>query len=247
MEEIIAGKHAVLEALRSGRTVNKIWLAQGSAPHQLQAVVEEAKKLGVMYQFVDRRKLDQMVDKDIRHQGVVAQAAPYEYADLEDLFQAAKERGEAPFFVILDEIEYPHNLGSVIRTVECAGAHGVIIPKRRSAQVTAVVARTSAGAAAFVPVARVSNLAQAIDALKERGVWIAGADASAGQTAYEADLTGPLAIVIGSEGRGLSRLVREKCDFLVKLPLLGRIQSLNASVAAGILLYEAVRQRTARG
>ncbi len=247
MEEIIAGKHAVLEALRSGRTVNKIWLAQGSAPHQLQAVVEEAKKLGVMYQFVDRRKLDQMVDKDIRHQGVVAQAAPYEYADLEDLFQAAKERGEAPFFVILDEIEDPHNLGSVIRTVECAGAHGVIIPKRRSAQVTAVVARTSAGAAAFVPVARVSNLAQAIDALKERGVWIAGADASAGQTAYEADLTGPLAIVIGSEGRGLSRLVREKCDFLVKLPLLGRIQSLNASVAAGILLYEAVRQRTARG
>jgi 23S rRNA (guanosine2251-2'-O)-methyltransferase len=247
VEEIIAGKHAVLEALRSGRTVNKIWLAQGSAPHQLQAVVEEAKKLGVMYQFVDRRKLDQMVDKDIRHQGVVAQAAPYEYADLEDLFQAAKERGEAPFFVILDEIEDPHNLGSVIRTVECAGAHGVIIPKRRSAQVTAVVARTSAGAAAFVPVARVSNLAQAIDALKERGVWIAGADASAGQTAYEADLTGPLAIVIGSEGRGLSRLVREKCDFLVKLPLLGRIQSLNASVAAGILLYEAVRQRTARG
>jgi 23S rRNA (guanosine2251-2'-O)-methyltransferase len=247
VEEIIAGKHAVLEALRSGRTVNKIWLAQGSAPHQLQAVVDEAKKLGVMYQFVDRRKLDQMVDKDIRHQGVVAQAAPYEYADLEDLFQAAAERNEAPFFVILDEIEDPHNLGSVIRTVECAGAHGVIIPKRRSAQVTAIVAKTSAGAAAFVPVARVSNLAQAIEALKERGVWIAGADAAAKQTAYEADLTGPLAIVIGSEGRGLSRLIREKCDYLVKLPLLGRIQSLNASVAAGILLYEAVRQRTVRG
>ena len=246
MEETIAGKHAVLEALRSGRTVNKIWLAQGSAPHQLQAVVEEAKKLGVMYQFVDRRKLDQMVDKDVRHQGVVAQAAPYEYADLEDLFQVAAERNEAPFFVVLDEIEDPHNLGSVIRTVECAGAHGVIIPKRRSAQVTAVVARTSAGAAAFVPVARVSNLAQAIDALKLRGVWIAGADAAAEQTAYEADLTGPLAIVIGSEGKGLSRLIREKCDYLVKLPLLGRIRSLNASVAAGILLYEAVRQRTAR-
>lgn len=247
MEEMIAGKHAVLEALRSGRPINKIWIAQGSSLHLIQPVIDAAKAQGVIYQFVDRRKLDQMfADKHIRHQGVAAQAAPHQYADIEDLFSLAEERGEAPFFVILDEIEDPHNLGSILRTVECAGAHGVVIPRRRSAGITAVVAKTSAGAVEYVPVARAGNLAQTIDMLKQRGVWIAGADAAAERSVYEADLTGPLAIVIGSEGRGLSRLVREKCDFLVKLPLLGRIQSLNASVAAGILLYEAVRQRAAR-
>lgn len=246
MEEIIAGKHAVLEALRSGRTVNKIWIAQGSSPHLMQSVIDEAKARGVMFQFVDKRKLDQMTEKGVRHQGVAAQAAPHDYADVEDLFAAAERRGEAPFFMILDEIEDPHNLGSVLRTVECAGAHGVIIPKRRSAAITATVAKTSAGAVEYVPVARVSNLAQTIDQLKQRGVWIAGADAAAESSAYEADLTGPLAIVIGSEGRGLSRLIREKCDFLIKLPMHGRIQSLNASVAAGILMYEALRQRSAR-
>lgn len=247
MEEILAGKHAVLEALRSERTINKIWIAQGANPHHVQPVIEEAKQQGVMFQFVDRRRLDQMVEKDVRHQGVIAQAAPHDYADVDDLFAIAEKRGEPPFIIVLDEIEDPHNLGSVLRTVECAGAHGVIIPKRRSVGVTAVVAKTSAGAAAYVPVARVSNLAQTIEALKQRGVWIAGADAAAEKDVYETDLRGPLAIVIGNEGRGLSRLVREKCDFLVKLPMLGRIQSLNASVAAGILLYEALRQRTVNG
>jgi len=247
MEDMIAGKHAVLEAMRSGLTVNKIWIAQGSNPHQVQSVIEEAKASGVMYQFVDRRKLDQMVEKDVRHQGVIAQVAPHAYADIEDLFTAADKKGEAPFFIILDEIEDPHNLGSVLRTVECVGAHGVIIPKRRSVGITQATAKTSAGAAFYVPVARVSNLAQTLEILKQRGVWIAGADASAEQSVYDTDLTGPLAIVIGNEGRGLSRLIRERCDYLIKLPMRGRIQSLNASVAAGVFLYEAVRQRSARG
>lgn len=246
VEELTAGKHAVLEALRSGRTVNKIWIAQGSAGAQIQPIIDEAKKRGVMYQFVDRRKLDQMVDKGVRHQGVAAQIAPHDYADVEDLFANADKRGEAPFFVVLDELEDPHNLGSILRTVECVGAHGVIIPKRRSVGVTATVAKTSAGAVEYVPVARVSNLAQTIDGLKQKGIWVAGADAKAEQNVYEADLTGPLAIVIGSEGKGLSRLIREKCDFLVGLPMRGRIQSLNASVAAGILMYEALRQRTSK-
>jgi 23S rRNA (guanosine2251-2'-O)-methyltransferase len=246
MDDIIAGKHAVLEALRSGRTVNKIWIAQGTNPHHVQPIIELAKASGVVYQFVDRRKLDQMTDGDIRHQGVIAQAAPHEYADIEDLFAAAERKGEPPLIVVLDEIEDPHNLGSVLRTVECAGAHGVIIPKRRSAAITQATAKTSAGAVEYVPVARVPNLAQTIEALKQRGVWVAGADAAAEQSVYDTDMTGPLAIVIGNEGRGLSRLVRDRCDFLIKLPMMGRIQSLNASVACGVLLYEALRQRASR-
>lgn len=247
MEDMIIGKHAVLEALRSGRTVNKIWIAQGSNPQQISQVIDMARSAGVIYQFVDRRKLDQMVEGGARHQGVIAQVAPHEYASIDDLFAAAETRGEPPLFVILDEIEDPHNLGSVLRTVECAGAHGVIIPRRRSAAITQATVKTSAGAVEYVPVARVSNLAQTIEGLKQRGVWIAGADAAAKSSAYEADLTGPLAIVIGNEGRGMSRLTRDKCDFLIKLPILGRIQSLNASVACGILLYEAVRQRMSLG
>lgn len=239
-EEIIAGRHPVLEAIRSGRTIHKLLFsesAQGIGP-----VIAEARSAGIVVQQVDKRKLDQAAP-GVRHQGLVALAAERAYAGLDELFAAAAASGESPLFVLLDEIEDPHNLGSILRTVDCAGAHGVIIPKRRSAGLTATVAKTSAGAIEHVPVARVTNLAQTIDELKERGVWIAGADASADQTVYSADLKLPLGIVIGNEGKGLGRLVREQCDFLVKLPMFGRINSLNASVAASLLLYEAVRQR----
>ncbi|MCI3923313.1 23S rRNA (guanosine(2251)-2'-O)-methyltransferase RlmB [Paenibacillus sp. TRM 82003] len=243
-EEIIAGRHPVLEAVRSGRTIHKLMYsdaAQGIGP-----VLAEARAAGVVTQQVDKRKLDQIAT-GVRHQGIVAMAAERDYADLEDLFAAAEASGQPPLFVVLDEIEDPHNLGSIMRTVDCVGAHGVIIPKRRSAGLTATVAKTSAGAIEHVPVARVTNIAQTIDELKERGVWIAGAAGEAERDVYGMDLKMPLAIVIGNEGKGLGRLVRERCDFLVKLPMYGRINSLNASVAASVLLYEAVRQRRAAG
>jgi 23S rRNA (guanosine2251-2'-O)-methyltransferase len=240
--EYLAGKHPVLEALKAGRALNKIWLSNQAQRSLVQPIADEAKARGVVVQFVDKRKLDSLVP-GVLHQGVVAQAAAVSYFDVEDLLARASERGEAPLLVLLDEVEDPHNLGSILRTADCTGAHGVIVPKRRSAGLTAVVAKTSAGAVEYVPVARVANLAQTIERLKEAGVWIAGADAAASQDVYGADLKGPLAIVIGSEGRGLSRLVREKCDFLLSLPMFGRINSLNASVAAGVILYEAVRQR----
>lgn len=244
-EELLAGKHPVLEALRSGRPVSKIWVSPQAQRHAVQPVLEEARARGVVVQTVDRRVLDRLAP-GIPHQGVVAQAAAAPYTDLEELLDRAEAGDGPPLLVLLDEVEDPHNLGSVLRTAECAGANGVIIPKRRSAGLTAAVAKASAGAIAYVPVARVSNLAQTIDRLKARGYWVAGADASAPQNVFRADLTGPLAIVIGSEGKGLSRLVRDKCDFLVSLPMFGRIGSLNASVAAGVILYEAVRQRQAR-
>ncbi|MBD2872202.1 23S rRNA (guanosine(2251)-2'-O)-methyltransferase RlmB [Paenibacillus arenilitoris] len=241
-EEIIAGKHPVLEALRSGRELNKIWIAEGSQKSLTQPIVAEAKKNGIVVQFVDKRKLDGLAP-GIAHQGVVAQAAAFAYAEPEDLLARAAERGEAPFILLLDEIEDPHNLGSILRTAECTGAHGVIIPKRRSAGLTATVLKTSAGAAEHVPVARVTNLAQTIDKLKEAGVWVAGTDVSAAQDVYKTKFDMPLAIVIGNESKGMGRLIKEKCDFLVKLPMLGQLNSLNASVAAGVLMYEVVRQR----
>jgi 23S rRNA (guanosine2251-2'-O)-methyltransferase len=244
-EQYLAGKHPVLEALKAGRSLNKIWLSTQARRHLVGPILEEAKARGVVVQYVDKRKLDQLVPA-VPHQGVVAQAAPASYVEVDELLARAGERGESPLLVLLDEVEDPHNLGSVLRTVDCTGAHGVIVPKRRSASLTAVVAKTSAGAVEYVPVARVANLVQTIEKLKEAGVWIAGADAAADSDVYQANLTGPLAIVIGSEGRGLSRLVREKCDFLVSLPMFGRINSLNASVAAGVILYEAVRQRRER-
>jgi 23S rRNA (guanosine2251-2'-O)-methyltransferase len=243
-EEIIAGRHPVLEALRAGREIHKIWIAEGVRRELIQPIEAEARRRGVVVQTVDRRRLDQLAP-GVAHQGVAAQAAAHRYAELDELLEAAEAKGEPPLLLLLDEIEDPHNLGSILRTAECAGAHGVVIPKRRSAGLTAAAYKASAGAAAFVPVARVTNLAQTIDRLKERGLWIAGADASAPDDVWRADLTLPLAIVIGSEGRGIGRLIRDKCDFLVKLPMFGRIQSLNASVAAGVLLYEAVRQRVA--
>lgn len=244
-EQYLAGKHPVLEALRAGRALNKIWLSNQAQRSLVQPILEEAKARGVVVQFADKKKLDQLAPSDVPHQGVVAQAAAVSYAEVDDMLAAARARGEAPLLVLLDEVEDPHNLGSILRSVDCTGAHGVVVPKRRSASLTAVVAKTSAGAVEHVPVARVANLAQTIDKLKEEGVWIAGADVAATHDVYKANLTGPLAIVIGSEGKGISRLVKEKCDFLVSLPMFGKINSLNASVAAGVILYESVRQRRA--
>ncbi|MFB5678964.1 23S rRNA (guanosine(2251)-2'-O)-methyltransferase RlmB [Paenibacillus terreus] len=245
-EEWIAGKHSVIEALRSGRPINKIWLAENAQKHLTQPIIVEAKKAGVIVQQADKRKLDQMVP-GIQHQGVVAQAAPHAYAEVEDLLAAAAEKGQAPFLILLDEIEDPHNLGSILRTADCTGAHGVIVPKRRSAAVTATVSKTSAGAVEYVPVARVSNLAQTIDRLKEEGIWVVGTDVNAAEPVFgNGVFTGPVAIVIGNENKGMGRLVREKCDVLVKLPMEGQINSLNASVAAGVVMYEVLRGRMAR-
>lgn len=245
-EELIAGKHSVAEALRAGRSINKIWIAEGTQQKQMQPILTEAKKRGVVVQTADKRKLDTLVP-GIQHQGVVAQAAPYVYAEVEDLLAAAAAKDEDPFLLILDEIEDPHNLGSILRTADCTGVHGVIIPKRRSAQVNTTVSKTSAGAAEYVPVARVSNLAQTMEKLKEAGVWIAGTDVRAEGEIYETDVfKGPVALVIGNEGEGMGRLVRETCDVLVKLPMQGQINSLNASVAAGVVMYEVLRQRSGR-
>ncbi|WP_141503788.1 23S rRNA (guanosine(2251)-2'-O)-methyltransferase RlmB [Paenibacillus luteus] len=241
-DEMIAGKHPVLEALRSGREINKIWIADGAQKTLTQPIVAEAKKSGIVVQFVDKRKLDSLTP-GVTHQGVVAQAAAFAYVEVEEILERAKQREEVPFVLLLDEIEDPHNLGSILRTAECTGVHGVIIPKRRSASLTATVLKTSAGAAEHVPVARVTNLAQTIDKLKEAGVWVAGTDLSASQDVYKMKFDMPLAIVIGNESKGMGRLIKEKCDFLVKLPMLGQLNSLNASVAAGVLMYEVVRQR----
>lgn len=242
-QEWIGGKHSLLEALRAGRTINKIWIAEGAQKHLTSPIVAEAKKNGIIVQFVDKRKLDQMVP-DLQHQGVVAQVAPFAYAEVEDLLEAARQSGQPPFLLILDEIEDPHNLGSILRTAECTGVHGVILPKRRSASVTAAVSKTSAGAAEYVPVARVTNLAQTIDQLKEAGIWVVGTDVAAKEDIYTSDIfTGPVAIVIGNENKGMGRLIKEKCDLLVKLPMAGKLNSLNASVAAGVVMYEVLRRR----
>ena len=241
-EEYVAGKHPVLEALRAGRSINKIFLSAQAQRSLVQPILEEAKTRGIVVQQVDKSKLDRLVP-DMQHQGVVAQAAAVAYANVDELLARAAERGEAPLIVLLDEVEDPHNLGSILRTADCTGVHGVIVPKRRSAGLTAVVAKTSAGAVEYVPVARVANLVQTMEKLKEAGLWIAGADVGAKEGFYETNLTGPLAIVIGNEGQGLSRLVKERCDFILSLPMAGQINSLNASVATGVILYEVVRQR----
>jgi 23S rRNA (guanosine2251-2'-O)-methyltransferase len=242
--EFIGGRHSVIEALRSGRPIHKIWIAEGVQKGPLQAIFDAAKQAGIIIQQTDKRKCDELA-QGIQHQGVVAQVAAYSYAEVDDLFNIAQARGEDPFFIILDEIEDPHNLGSIIRTAECAGAHGVIIPKRRAVGLTATVSKISAGAAEHVAVARVTNLAQTIDELKKRGVWVAASDVNRAQDVYSSDLRIPIAIVIGNEGKGVGRLIKERCDFIVKLPMQGRINSLNASVAAALLMYEVVRQRGA--
>ena len=237
---VIEGRNAVIEALRAGTAIDKIYLAKGDTDSALGHITARAN--GVVVVNADRRKLDEM-SRTHAHQGVIAVAAVREYASIEDIFQRAEEQGEAPLIVLCDELSDPHNLGAVIRTAECAGAHGVVIPKRRSAGLTAIVAKTSAGAVSHIPVARVPNLTALMKELQKRGVWIFGAEMNGTTSLYEADLKGPAAIVIGSEGSGMSRLVAETCDFTVSIPMKGKINSLNASAAAAILLYEAVRQR----
>ena len=239
---VIEGRNAVIEALRAGTAIDKIYLAKGDTDSALGHIANTARANGVVVVNADRRKLDEM-SRTHAHQGVIAVAAVREYASIEDIFQRAEEQGEAPLIVLCDELSDPHNLGAVIRTAECAGAHGVVIPKRRSAGLTAIVAKTSAGAVSHIPVARVPNLTALMKELQKRGVWIFGAEMNGTTSLYEADLKGPAAIVIGSEGSGMSRLVAETCDFTVSIPMKGKINSLNASAAAAILLYEAVRQR----
>ena len=239
---IIEGRNAVIEALRAGTPIDKIYLASGETDRTLGYIASAARGAGVVVVEADRRKLDAM-SATHAHQGVIALAAVRAYATVEDILRAARDKGEAPLLVVCDGLSDPHNLGAIIRTAECAGAHGVIIPKRRSAGLTSIVGKTSAGAVSYLPVARVANLSAALRELQKRGVWVFGADAGGATPLYEADLKGPAALVIGSEGDGMGRLVRESCDFLVSIPLKGRIQSLNASNAAAVLLYEAVRQR----
>ena len=239
---IIEGRNAVIEALRAGVAIDKIFIAKGEADSSLGHIASAAREKGIVVVDADRRKLDGM-RRTHSHQGVIAQAAVRAYASVDDILSAARERGEEPLIVVCDELSDPHNLGAVIRTADAAGAHGVIIPKRRSAGLTAIVGKTSAGAVAHVPVARVPNLPALLKELKEEGVWIFGAAMDGSTPLHQADLKGPAAIVIGSEGSGLGRLVEENCDFTVSIPMFGKINSLNASAAAAVLLYEAVRQR----
>jgi len=242
IEGQLEGRNALTEALKSGRTIDKVFIAAGETDRALQRLAAQAKEAGAVVVPVDRRKLDAMsVTK--AHQGVITLAAAHEYFTLDDILQEAADRGESPLIVICDELTDPHNLGAIIRSAECAGAHGVIIPKRRSVGLTAVVAKASAGAVEYMKVARVTNINSAITELKEKGVWIFGTAAEGSIPMYKADLTGPAAIVIGNEGVGMSQLVRKNCDVMVHIPMKGNISSLNASAAASILLYEAVRQR----
>ncbi|MCI9647842.1 23S rRNA (guanosine(2251)-2'-O)-methyltransferase RlmB [Oscillibacter sp.] len=239
---VIEGRNAVIEALRAGTAIDKIYLQKGETDRTLGHVASKARAAGIVVVEADRRKLDAM-SRTHAHQGVIALSAVREYAGVEDILRAAADRGEPPLVVVCDEISDPQNLGAIIRTAECAGAHGVIIPKRRSAGLTAIVAKTSAGAVAHVPVARVPNIPALLKDLKKQGVWVFGTAADGDTALYTADLKGPAAIVIGSEGTGMTRLAAENCDFLVSIPMRGKLSSLNASAAAAILLYEAVRQR----
>jgi len=241
-ETRLEGRNAVTEALKAGRTIDKVFIADGDTDKGLQRLAAMAKDAGAVVVPVDRRKLD-LMSTTHSHQGIIAQCAAHEYATIEDILEEAASRGQAPLIIICDELSDPHNLGAIIRTAECAGAHGVIIPKRRSVGLTATVAKASAGAMEYMKVAKVANINNAIKELKEQGVWIFGTAAEGSEPMYRADLTGPAAIVIGNEGDGMSQLVRKNCDMLVHIPMSGRISSLNASNAASILLYEAVRQR----
>ena len=239
---VIEGRNAVVEALRAGVNIDKIYIMKGETDSILGHIASTAREKGIVVVDADRHKLDGM-SRTHSHQGVIALAAVREYVSVDDILNIAKEKGENPLIVVCDELTDPHNLGAVIRTADAAGAHGVIIPKRRSAGLTAIVAKTSAGAVAHVPVARVANLTSTLKELKEQGVWVFGTAAEGTTELYKADLKGPAAIVIGSEGEGMGRLVTENCDFTVSIPMFGKINSLNASAAAAVLLYEAVRQR----
>lgn len=240
-ELTIEGRNAVMEAFRSGKTIDKLFVQEGLQDGPVLSILREAKKHDTIVNKVKKERLDQMSETG-KHQGVIAQAAAYEYAQVEDILKAAREKGEPPFLFLLDNIEDPHNLGAIIRTANLAGAHGVIIPKNRAAGLTATVARTSAGALNYTPVAKVTNLAKTIEDLKKEGMWFVCADMG-GTTMYQLDLKGPIGLVIGNEGEGVGRLVKEKCDMVASIPMKGDIDSLNASVAAGVLAYEIVRQR----
>lgn len=238
---VIEGRNAVLEAFRSGKPIDKVFILDGCQDGPIRTIVREAKKHDTILNFVTKERLSQIIETG-KHQGVIAYAAAYEYAEIEDMFKLAEEKGEPPFLILLDNIEDPHNLGAIIRTANLAGAHGVIIPKRRAVGLTATVARTSAGALNYTPVAKVTNLTKTMEELKEKGMWFVCADMD-GELMYKLDLKGSMGLVIGNEGEGVSRLVKEKCDFVAGIPMKGQIDSLNASVAAGVLSYEIVRQR----
>ncbi|MBM6947557.1 23S rRNA (guanosine(2251)-2'-O)-methyltransferase RlmB [Mordavella massiliensis] len=240
-ETVIEGRNAVLEALRAGRPVDRLYVQDGCKDGPVQTIIREAGKHDTLIQFVARERLNQMSQTG-HHQGVIAQAAAWEYAQVEDMLELARQKGEDPFLLLLDNVEDPHNLGAIIRTANLAGAHGVIIPKRRAVGLTATVARTSAGALSYTPVARVTNLVKTMQDLKEKGLWFVCADMG-GKVMYDLNLTGPIGLVIGNEGEGVGRLVKENCDFTASIPMRGDIDSLNASVAAGVLSYEIVRQR----
>lgn len=244
-DDVLVGRNAVTEALKAGRGINKILLANGDREGYITEIAALAKERGIVVQYVERAKIEALAGGH-RHQGVLAYVAPVPYAELDDILKAAEEKGEAPFLVLLDELEDPHNLGALLRTADATGVHGILIPKRRSVSLNATVAKTSAGAVEYVPVARIGNIAQTLKKLKEKGFWVAGADMDGEKAYYEADLTGPLVLVVGSEGRGMSRLTKEACDFIVSMPMVGRINSLNASVAGSILMYESMRQRLAK-
>lgn len=240
-ELTIEGRNAVIEAFRSGKTIDKVFILDGCQDGPIQTIKREAKKQDCIVQFVKKERLDQLSETG-HHQGVIAYAAAYDYAEVEDILELAREKKEPPFIFLLDNIEDPHNLGAIIRTANLAGAHGVIIPKRRAAGLTATVARTSAGALNYTPVAKVTNMAATIEELKKEGLWFVCADMG-GEVMYNLNLKGAIGLVIGNEGEGVSRLVREKCDYIASIPMKGDIDSLNASVAAGVLAYEIVRQR----
>lgn len=244
-EFTIEGRNAVIEAYRAGRPIDRLFLLDGCQDGPVVTIRREAQKHGTPVKYVSRERLDQMSSTG-KHQGVIAYGAAYEYAQVEDILQAAKEKGEPPFLFVLDNIEDPHNLGAIIRTANLAGAHGVIIPKNRAAGLTATVAKTSAGALNFTPVARVTNLARTMEELKKEGIWFVCADMG-GTRMYDLDLTGPVGLVIGNEGEGVGKLVRKSCDLTASIPMKGDIDSLNASVAAGVLAYEIVRQRLLKG
>ena len=245
MSEQIEGRNAVLEAFRSGREVDKLFVLDGCQDGPVRTIIREARKKDTILNFVSRERLDQLSETGA-HQGVIAQTAAYAYARVEDILKRAEEKGEAPFLFLLDNIEDPHNLGAIIRTANLAGAHGVIIPKRRAAGLTSTVAKTSAGALNYTPVAKVTNLVKTIEELKKQGIWFVCGEMG-GESMYKLDLTGPIGLVIGNEGEGVSRLVREACDFVASIPMQGDIDSLNESVAAGVLAYEIVRQRLHAG
>ena len=241
MSEQIEGRNAVLEAFRSGKCVDKLFILDGCQDGPVRTIAREARKTDTIINYVSKERLDQLSETRA-HQGVIAQVAAYEYSTVEEIFARAEEKGEPPFLILLDNVEDPHNLGAIIRTANLAGAHGVIIPKRRAVGLTSTVAKTSAGAINYTPVAKVTNIVRTIEQLKEKGIWFVCADMG-GETMYDLNLTGPMGLVIGNEGEGVSRLVREACDFTASIPMKGDIDSLNASVAAGVLAYEIVRQR----